>query len=268
MGGSGTVCQDCHGQLTQVGDDFTADFPNAGFPAGADLSKRVSWASEPKCDSCHVGDVLQVSQLKQNGSLDDTIINTTDKSGNTDDLRLLMTYRLANHKINPAAPDNLPLLDFPDSRFATTEALYRLSGADNGSGKGHGGLSCEGCHGSTHAIWPNQNPYSNDNKAANDLQGHSGPIIECNTCHEGNLGNTLEGPHGMHPVGDTSFSNGGHESMAEQNGNACRACHGLNGEGSVLSRAATDRVLSNEGNSVAVNKGEVVTCSLCHENKL
>ena len=135
--------------------------------------------------------------------------------------------------------------------------------------KGHGGLSCEGCHGSTHAIWPNANPYANDNKAANDIQGHSGPIIECASCHEGDLGNTLEGPHGMHAVGDTDFSDGGHEDIAERdNGNACRACHGLNGEGSVLARAAKDRVLRNEDETVSLSKGEIVTCTLCHENEL
>ncbi len=268
MGGSGTVCQDCHGQMTQVGDDFTENFPIAGFPGGADLTKRVSWASEPACDSCHVGDAMQVDQLKQSGALSDTVMNTTDSHNNPDGLRLLLSYRLSDHKAN-GGPDNLSIFKFPDSRFATTEALYRLSGADNGTGKGHGGLSCEGCHGSTHAIWPNKNPFSNDNKAANDLQGHSGTIIECSTCHEGDLGITLEGPHGMHPVGDTRFSNGGHEKLAERNGDACRACHGLNGEGSVLSRAATDRTLSSKhGRSIRLAKGDVVTCSLCHKNKL
>lgn len=274
MGGSGTVCQDCHGQLTQVGDDFSEDFPVTPYPGGADLSKRVSWASEPACDSCHAGDVNQMQQLQQNGSLNDTVINTTDADGNPDGLRLLLAYRLSDHKSN-GGPDNLPLLTFPDSRFATTESLYRLSGAKNGNTatgmeKGHGGLSCEGCHGSTHAIWPNKNPFSNDNKAANDLQGHSGPIIECDTCHEGNLGNTLDGPHGMHPVGNTSFSDGGHESVAENNPDACRACHGLNGEGSVLSRVATDRVLQakEDNETVSLSKGDMVTCTLCHENEL
>lgn len=268
MGGSGTVCQDCHGQMTQVGDDFTAGFPELGFPAGADLSKRVSWASEPACDSCHVGDAMQTQQMKQNGDLNNTIINANDSIGNPDGLRLLLAYRLSDHKVN-GGPDNLALLKFPDSRFATTEALYRLSGADNGSGKGHGGLSCSGCHGSTHAIWPNRNIFSNDNKAAIGLQGHSGTIIECSTCHEGDLGNTLEGPHGMHPVGDTAFSNGGHEKIAETNdGDSCRACHGLNGEGSVLSRLATSRTLTNEHETISLSRGEMVTCSLCHENKL
>ena len=271
MGGSGTVCQDCHCQLTQVGDDFSEGFPDKGFPAGADLTKRVPWGSEPSCDSCHVGDALQVAQLKQSGVLSDTVINNADAHSNPDGLRLLLAYKLSDHKSNNG-PDNLSILKFPQSRFATTEALYRLSGADNIDGdgieKGHGGLSCEGCHGSTHAIWPNKNPYSNDNKAANDIQGHAGTIIECASCHEGSLGNTLEGPHGMHAVGNTSFSDGGHEDIAEDNGDVCRSCHGLNGEGSVLSRAAADRNLSNEDETVNVAKGEVITCSLCHENEL
>lgn len=271
MGGSGTVCQDCHGQLTQVGDDFSEGFPDLGFPAGANLNKRVPWGSEPSCDSCHVGDVMQVAALQQSGALNDVVVSARDDKNNRDGLRLLMSYKLSDHKSN-GGPDNLSIMRFPASRFATTEALYRLSGADNsgsaGLQKGHGGLSCEGCHGSTHAIWPNKNPYANDNKAANDIQGHSGPIIECASCHEGDLGNTLDGPHGMHPVGNSSFSDGGHEDMAENNGNACRSCHGRNGEGSVLARAARNRSLSNEGATVNVLKGQVITCNLCHENEL
>ena len=267
MGGSGTVCQDCHGQLTQVGDDFTEGFPANGFPAGADLGKRVPWASEPGCDSCHVGDVLQVAQLNQAGSLNDTVMNTQDAHGNSDDLRLLMTYRLSDHKANNG-PDNLPLLKFPESRFAITESLYRLSGSNTGANQGHGGLSCEGCHGSTHAIWPNANPYANDNKAANDIQGHSGPIIECSSCHEGDLGNTLDGPHGMHPVGNTTFADGGHENMSKQNGDSCRACHGQNGEGTVLSRAAADRDFTGMKRGGPVAKGTPITCSMCHSNEL
>jgi hypothetical protein len=72
----------------------------------------------------------------------------------------------------------------------------------------------------------------------------------------------------MHPVGDTRFSNGGHENLAEGNKNACRACHGQNGEGTVLSRAAADRTLSNEGRTVQIAKGEMVNCTHCHSNEL
>jgi len=231
------VCQDCHGQGTQVGNDFTSD-----FPGNADLAKRVPWANEPKCQSCHLGDVLQVAQLAANGKLDDV-----DNGGDT----------------------LLVLNDFPNSRFASDQPLYRLSGSNED--KGHGGLFCEGCHGSTHAIWPNANPFSNDNRSAEGLQGHSGPITECSTCHTGDLGNTLEGPHGMHPVGDTRFSRGGHEHLAEKNKNACRACHGQNGEGTVLSRVAADRVLykDDDGNkTIRLAKGTPVSCNLCHKNEL
>jgi len=110
-----------------------------------------------------------------------------------------------------------------NKRFAEDESLYRLS-------KGHGGVMCEGCHGSTHAIWPVGNPFSNDNIASVQLQGHSGTIIECTTCHaENSLGLTLDGPHGMHPVGDANW-NENHEDFARANLDACRTCHGPDGE--------------------------------------
>ena len=75
----------------------------------------------------------------------------------------------------------------------------------------------------------------------------------------------------MHPVGNTRFSAGGHEHLAEKNKNACRACHGRNGEGSVLSRAAADRVLDKDDDgkrTITIAKGDLVTCTLCHKNKL
>ena len=150
------------------------------------------------------------------------------------------------------------------------DVLYRLS-------KGHGGVMCEGCHNSTHAIWPNQNPFANDNIASLQLQGHNGTLTECSTCH-GNqqLGLTLNGPHGMHPVGDPQWTEE-HEELAEDNGDVCRACHGNNGEGSVLSRMADTRTLKCDeedlpgcGNdeTITLMRGTEVSCDLCHENEL
>lgn len=275
----GMVCQDCHGQSTQVGNDFSALFPQQPGTPHPDL--RVPWAEEPQCQSCHIGDVLQVQSLLATGQLDDTAMNAKDKSGNPDGLRLELAYVLSEHTVN-GGDERLDLLSFPASRFASNLPLYRLSGGDDSSGKGHGGLSCEGCHGSPHAIWPNANPWANDNKTAMDLQGHVGTLIECGTCHEGDLGNTLSGPHGMHPVGGTSFADGGHEHLADGGGNACRACHGMNGEGTVLSRAATKRrfVIEKcakgtlcpgqeiEHFTVNLSRGQPITCLMCHENKL
>lgn len=278
MSDGGIVCQDCHGQGSQVGDDFTENFPDKRFNVTVDAGhpdfnagvagKRVSWASEPKCQSCHVGDVLQVAQLLASGGLNDVLLNAADKRGNPDGLRLRMAYRITDHALNPGGgTTDLALLDYADSRFASDRPLYRLGGA--GGGKGHGGLFCEGCHGSTHAIWPNANPWANDNKAAMDLQGHTGTIIECSACHQGDLGLTLEGPHGMHPVGDTRFARG-HEDFAKRNANACRSCHGREGEGSVLSRTAADRVLQAKEDHITVSmpQGTPVGCGDCHENKL
>ena len=169
----------------------------------------------------------------------------------------------------PTSIDAQPITS-PTSRFAENKSLFRLSGSKDGSGKGHGGVMCEGCHGSTHAIWPSANPNANDNIAAKQIQGHAGTVTECVSCHaSGSLGITLGGPHGMHPVGGTAFANGGHEHLAEKNPDSCRACHGKHGEGSVLSRVSKDRSFNVEdAGRINLRKGQQVSCTLCHSNKL
>ena len=245
MGAGGVTCQDCHGDMKQVGNDFTAGFP-AG--AGADLSKRVPWAMEPKCQSCHVGDAKSV-----------TTMNRTDHIVAADGIRNLLAFTKSS-----AAAAAVVMIDAPASRFAENQKLYRLS-------QGHGGVSCQGCHGGTHAEWPNPNPAANDNIAASQLQGHSGTLIECTVCHAaGSLGLTLKGPHGMHPVNDPQW-NLKHKEVAENNKDACRACHGMKGEGTPLSRVAATRTLKSDddGNkTVTLQAGTPVRCNTCHENKL
>ncbi len=89
----------------------------------------------------------------------------------------------------------------------------------------------------------------------------------------GSLGLTLDGPHGMHPVNDPNWTHR-HESVAEQNPNSCRACHGSNGEGSVLARTADLRILESHdkqpdgSKQITLSRGTEVSCTLCHENKL
>jgi hypothetical protein len=245
MGAGGVVCQDCHGDMKQVGNDFTANFPVT--PGVGAAGKRVPWAMEPKCQSCHVGDARTV-----------TTMNRTDQIVAADGIRLLLAY--------PKSAATSPVLtpnESPTSRFAEDQKLYRLS-------KTHG-LACNGCHGATHAEWPNPNPAANDNIAATQLQGHSGTLIECNTCHAaGSLGLTLSGPHGMHPVNDARWTRS-HSDVAEKNLDSCRACHGMRGQGTVLARVAATRTLaaSEEGTrTVTLQKGTQVRCDLCHENKL
>ena len=284
MFSGGVVCQDCHGDMQQVGNDFTlkVSSSNAGDFV-LDGSLRVPWAVEPGCQSCHTGDAMQ-----KNHPADAIVAD--------DGIRLLQSY--VTQHISVAGVSEAvkvsAIHSAPGSRFAenqatnakgdTVDVLYRLS-------KGHGGIMCEGCHNSTHAVWPNQNPFANDNIAANQIQGHTGSIMECTACHDpssfaedGELKATLDGPHGMHPVGDTWFARGGHEDIAEDSADQCRACHGQTGEGTVLSKMATTRTLQcheedegdEEGGDLCSSgtvtavfaRGHQVTCQDCHENEL
>ena len=113
---------------------------------------------------------------------------------------------------------------------------------------------------------------SNDDVAATQLQGHTGTIVECSTCHGNAMNNrdTLDGPHGMHPVGDdTGFADGGHEDLAD-NLAACEACHGPGGRednsvGTVLSVAKADRDFNDLEGGGLVAKGEPIGCATCHD---
>jgi hypothetical protein len=240
MANGGVVCQDCHGNMRQVGNDFTGSF--AQTAGSADLSKRVPWANEPKCQSCHQGDAVSI-----------TSINRSDMIVAADGIRLAQAYTKS-----AAVQPVLANIQSPTSRFAENNSLYRLS-------NGHGGVMCKACHGSTHSEWPVANPNANDNVAASQLQGHTGTISECTVCHTaGSLARNLNGPHGMHPVNDTGFYDGGHENLAKQNPDACRACHGQTGQGTVLSRVTAPRTL--KGHTLV--KGTPVSCSLCHNSPL
>ncbi len=245
MGAGGVVCQDCHGDMKQVGNDFTVNLPSNGL---LDLTRRVPWAMEPKCQSCHVGDAKTV-----------TTMNRADHIVAPDGIRNLLAFTKSS-----AATASVAIIDAPASRFAENQKLYRLS-------QGHGGVLCQGCHGGTHAEWPNPNAAANDNIAASQLQGHSGTLIECTTCHAaGSLGLTLKGPHGMHPVNDPTW-NLKHSDVAESNKDACRACHGMKGEGTPLSRVAATRTLKADDDgkkTVTLLAGTPVRCNTCHENKL
>ncbi len=72
------------------------------------------------------------------------------------------------------------------STYQQNQALYRFSTE-------HGGVYCEGCHDSTHAIAPSREP--NDAIKFIDLQGHAGTLDKCTVCHT--TWPTGAGPHGF-----------------------------------------------------------------------
>jgi hypothetical protein len=296
----GMLCQDCHGDMTQVGNDFSRNMPGGSFILANNFytdttTPRVPWANEPGCGSCHTGDAKDNGRTGINTTGTFTV-NVKDKYGNNDNLRLLQAFtsgtggsycdptdanKVADPttcpKVTPIVPSNKRFAEdtIVDGAAPTVvpggnPKLYRVS-------TGHSGVYCEACHGSTHAEWPNANPNANDNLMATQLQGHSGTIVECSVCHTNEWDNaaTLLGPHGLHPVGaNVPFSNrsvhgssaiwgsGGYNDATYQS--KCQACHGgtsrSSSTGTVLSRAFAQRTLRGQ----TVPQGTPIACTRCH----
>ena len=229
---SSTVsCQNCHGPMAAVGG--AAVLKAGGSIDGLnDGGFRRPWKDLPRCGSCHTGDAM--SHLASPHIL------------GPDGMRLFQAWDTGDASASPLVATN--------TRFAEESGkLFRFS-------KGHGGLACEACHGSTHAIWPAADG-SNDNVAATQLQGRPGTISECTACHGSGFALTTNGPHGMHNVNNPNWIQGGHENFYQQNPSGCQACHGTDLRGTVLSRVPVDRTFSN---GVTVKKGGMVTCYTCH----
>jgi len=261
------LCSDCHGNMSQVGNDFSKNMPGGSFIVAGDFytnpnTPRVPWANEPGCGSCHTGDAS--SNLAGTSG---TVVNNRDANGYKDGLRLRVAYKTSDTtKATPIVPTNKrfaePVIN-PGANSApgTNPKLYRVS-------TGHSGVMCEGCHGSTHAEWPNANPNANDNVTSTQLQGHAGVIADCSTCHGSATLSGLSGPHGLHQIayGSTPWSSSNrHESQGENFSN-CATCHGgtsrSNSCGTPLSRALANRTFS--GRQVA--KGQPVGCAVCHNS--
>lgn len=235
MATAGIECFDCHGDMLSTGGDFplAAGGSSDGLNDG---HARRPWKDLPRCQSCHTGDAT--SHLSGGGTVPAP-----------DGIRLQQAWRNGDPAASPILATNTRFAENPNT-------LFRFS-------KGHGGVSCEGCHGSTHAEWPNAVATANDNVAAMQVQGHAGPITECAACHADSLPSNLNGPHGMHPIGGNFID--GHGDLYEQTGSsACKTCHGSNLLGTVLSRAADDRSFSHEGHNYNLTKGTQVACNSCH----
>ncbi|WP_353572748.1 hypothetical protein, partial [Candidatus Albibeggiatoa sp. nov. BB20] len=229
-------CQDCHGDMLAVGGEYPL-LAGGSLDGQNDNAARRPWVDTPRCQSCHTGDAVNH-------------LNADNMKLHPAGIRLIQTYLEGDASASPIKAEN--------QRFAENEnTLFRNS-------KGHGGVACEGCHGSTHAIWENPDEDANDNVTATQLQGHSGTIIECQTCHDNTLPITTNGPHGMHNVNDPRWIDHQHERMYERDEEGCKACHGMDLLGTVLSKMPVDRALNVEGRTVRFNKGDLVGCNHCH----
>lgn len=199
-----------------------------GGMSAVGAASRVGWLQQPNCQNCHTG-----TALKNNGQIRYTSV--FDRSGLP---RQAVDATFATNANTPAAG-----LD-----------LYRFS-------KGHGGLPCEACHGSTHAEYPSS--HRNDNLQSIALQGHEGTLAECGACHARVPSTVTGGPHGLHPIGQSWVDK--HGDAAEKNAAGCRACHGLDYRGTVLSRAQAARTFdADDYGRKTFAKGAVIGCYSCH----
>jgi hypothetical protein len=210
MSAAGIGCVACHGTMSAVARDT-----------------RTPWADEPRCQSCHTGDVLS--------NFDGQLIRR-------------QAYADGEDTATPITAANLRFAEQPGT-------LYRNS-------LGHGGMACEACHGSTHAEWPSRE--RNDNLAARSLQRHPGVIVECEVCHGDALGLSLNGPHGLHNISQSWVD--GHPAFYQANASTCQACHGLAGGGTVLARTKARRVFTVEDAKVRIYRGTIIGCGYCHDN--
>lgn len=190
--------------------------------------QRIGWLQEPACQNCHTG-------------------TATSNAG-----QIRFTSAFASPGVLRGGANNT-FATSPDAP-AQGLSLYRFS-------TGHGGLQCEACHGSTHAEYPSTE--ANDNVQSNRLQGHAGTLAECEACHASVPSTITGGPHGLHPVGSSWVSR--HGDVAEHGSDACRACHGTDYRGTVLSRALGTRHLSTELGTRDFWRGFQIGCYACHD---
>lgn len=190
---------------------------------------RQGWFDEPTCQSCHTGSATQ-----NNGQIR---YETVFEPSGAEPVAVSQLFAT-----NPNTP--APGLD-----------LYRFS-------SGHGGLQCSACHGSTHAEFPSS--HANDNLQSIALQGHAGLVVECTACHDSMPDTFSGGPHGMHPIGSAWAHD--HGDAVEHGGGLaqCRACHGGDLRGTVLSRSQGDRTFSTDFGTKHFWNGYEIGCYDCH----
>lgn len=240
-----TACYTCHpGSATRclrgaMGGAVAADGTAAiqcqschGKMEDVGAPTRTGWLNEPNCQQCHTG-----SATLNNGQIRYPSVFET---GNT-----------------PRVPVNNLFATNPDTP-APGISLYRFS-------KGHGGLQCSACHGSTHAEFPAT--HRNDNLQSAKVQGHAGVVADCTACHATMPSTVTGGPHGMHPAGQSWVAS--HKSNGKSAN--CKACHGADYRGTVLSRMFADRTLtaSDDGVTHTVNlwRGQTLSCFVCHNRE-
>jgi hypothetical protein len=167
------LCAECHAS-NALGAPGIAGVPNLSHAMHEKHADKVSQDLNG-CYSCHPGPqtkCLRDVMFQQKG------MNCISCHGTMETVSK-----------NPSPWLNEPRCDNSSchgSRYAQDQPLYRMS-------KDHGGIYCEACHDSTHAIAPSREP--NDAIKFVALQGRTGTLSKCTVCHATQP--TSAGPHGI-----------------------------------------------------------------------
>jgi hypothetical protein len=164
------LCAECHA-TNALGAPDVADLPNLSN-AMHDKHKEGVSNTTSGCYKCHPGPQTQCLRDVMSSVYD---MQCIDCHG---------TMEQVSKNTNPWL--NEPRCDTCHSEpgYEQDQALYRMS-------KGHGGLYCEACHDSTHAIAPSTQP--EDAIKFINLQGHTGVLDTCTVCHMTDP--SEDGPH-------------------------------------------------------------------------
>lgn len=299
MTAAGVNCIDCHGDIavvaggTAMASRAAGENPpdNNGSKSFEHLVRHNYRDSLPSCASCHTG-VGDEPVLRR--SYDMTTGTFKNLAAKTERFAENLTPKLADGVLDDNSSklvevaqngQSCPPGTFSDGltpgKHVCERGLFKLS-LDK-----HGLMPCASCHGPAHAIWPNPDPYANDNVTAMQLQGHTGTVLECSACHTADAFKAgvvdglrygtgiLAGPHGMHPVNDPYWQNsegGFHKEWAKKPGlegeDQCAACHGKDHKGTRLSKTPVDRIFTTgktkKFKKVTVKAGTQIGCDLCH----
>jgi hypothetical protein len=134
--------------------------------------------------------------------------------------------------------------------YQQNQPLYRNS-------QEHGGIYCEACHDSTHAIAPSSQP--NDAIKFIKLQGHTGTLDTCTVCHSSTL--TGSGPHGTKAPLLRSFAIQPNHSAIAEPGEELVYTHTLQNTGNISdtvslsthsSRGWSSAMVGNEGGAATL----------------
>lgn len=156
------LCAECHSS-NALGAPGVSGIPSLSNAIHEKHAGKVQNSTEG-CYNCHPGPSTKCLRDVMSSKFQ---MGCTDCHGNME--------KVAN---NPNPWLNEPRCDscHTDPKYAQNNPLFRMS-------TGHGGVYCEGCHDSTHAIAPSSQAQNRDAIKFIQLQGHGGPIDTCSVCH-------------------------------------------------------------------------------------